>query len=551
MTKARVSSHLHVSTSYETFGDGALAEKSFVELYSSQDDHDEKTKNILPKWLTERCLECGWTYPTIVQQRAFDAILCQGKDAIIQSQTGSGKTLAYLLPLLASIDPTRSAVQAFIIVPTRELGVQVARVSRRLAIATKSTSETEIIDQNEEYETNSEKRDRIMIMSVLEGSSNKRALKWARAEPPHVVIGTPTELTNMVRRGGMKYNSVRFVVVDEVDACLLQNSGNFSPSSSSSSSSSSMNLSASGELHELLSRYLSPTYDEAQDEASEFSIISQSAGKIDSASRVISHGTDRQTILVSATIPQHNHFIKQCVQNQWTVRDPVHVCASPGELIPPTLKHFYVVCSANEQKMMGLKRTIQKIMKKHSMEDTTKVLRILIFCDPRRNMEQMADILEAQLGSKERSDNDIIASVLRYEDSTSIRNLAMEKFRGDDGNYLGGRVLTIEEEGHDVAVLSTSSEDSHQSVRILLSTDVAARGLDILDISYIINFDLPNDGDSYVHRGGRAGRLGRKGAVMSIITSEQEFVLERLANTLNLDDLKCISRQTGAKKRKK
>ena len=55
-----------------------------------------------------------------------------------------------------------------------------------------------------------------------------------------------------------------------------------------------------------------------------------------------------------------------------------------------------------------------------------------------------------------------------------------------------------------------------------------------------------------MHRGGRAGRLGRKGKVMSLITADQEFVLERLANKLSLD-LKCVARQDvqGKKKKKK
>ena len=83
---------------------------------------------------------------------------------------------------------------------------------------------------------------------------------------------------------------------------------------------------------------------------------------------------------------------------------------------------------------------------------------------------------------------------------------------------------------------------------------MAARGLDISNISHVINFDLPhdNEGDTYVHRGGRAGRLGRKGKVMSLITADQEFVLERLANKLSLD-LKCVARQDvqGKKKKKK
>jgi Lhr-like helicase len=63
-------------------------------------------------------------------------------------------------------------------------------------------------------------------MSVLQGSQNRRQRAWAWAEPPHMIIGTPQELNNMLRLGAIKRcNAIRSVTVDEVDACLLNNAG--------------------------------------------------------------------------------------------------------------------------------------------------------------------------------------------------------------------------------------------------------------------------------------------------------------------------------------
>lgn len=509
-----------------------------------------------------------------------------GQDVIIHSQTGSGKTLGYLLPLLASIDPSRSSIQGIVIVPTRELGVQVARVARRLAVGSVHAN----------VDGSGRSGEKIMIMSALQGSGNKRQRAWARADPPHVVIGTPKELEQLVKKGGMKYHAVKFVVVDEVDACLLNNGGQVVASATGTGivtgtgtgGSIASTKSMSGSLHELLSRYLSPTFEQANSWSDGGNGATQDwqrlmqMGDIQNVASdgtkkgVISHGTDRQTVFVSATIPQKNHFLKQCVQNQWTVREPFYVCASPGELIPPTLKHVYVVCDGMDQKMVGLVRAIHREVEKETVttsDGSDCVVRMIVFCEPQRPMEKMQNVLQRELSrrmmvnSSAAAYSHVVTSVLRYDDSTSTRVAAMETFRGSD-TYLGGRL--IDDGGGDdmnadakahlhygdsvtdtekdtksgdmITDIPSTSLKNKKELNILITSDLAARGLDIADITHVINYDLPRESDTYVHRGGRAGRLGRKGMVISIITNEQEFVLNRLANKLGLD-MKCISRQ--------
>jgi reverse gyrase len=77
----------------------------------------------------------------------------EGKDVILQAQTGSGKTLAYALPILSKIDATRASIQAVIVVPTRELGLQVTSVLKQLS---------------------AQSPNKVMIMSVVDGSKNRR-----------------------------------------------------------------------------------------------------------------------------------------------------------------------------------------------------------------------------------------------------------------------------------------------------------------------------------------------------------------------------------------
>ncbi|CAB9512791.1 dependent RNA helicase [Seminavis robusta] len=519
--------------------DARLVDETFSELYG----------DVLPPWLLNRLNDCGWTRPTLIQKEALDTILRDKEDAVIQAQTGSGKTLSFLLPILANVDPSRAAVQALIVVPSRELGLQVGRVAKRLAAKTSSddnnnshNDETMETSDNDEgaliqTTTTSQNSDKIMIMTVLQGSQNRRQRAWAWAEPPQVVIGTPEELCNMVRFGGIKrYNSVKYLIVDEVDACLLNNAGTLSSKLSSSS------------LHELLSKHLSPTYDDGDTSGDAATMDGQEAGVLPTRKKTTPRplSNTRQTIFCSATIPQHRHFMKQCVQNQWILsKNPKHVCLRQGEqLMPPTLDHAYMVCASSEKKLAALRRILKKIQ----AQGTSK--KVLIFTEPQRPMEEMAQVVAKDLegllwkevhGPSEEAEASAVVSVLRYEDSLSQRAAAIQGFTGGANKPINSHQW----KGYSSSSDGQRGEDFQESngkMRVLFSSDLAARGLDIEDITHVIQLDLAPDADSYVHRSGRTGRFGASGQVVSIITPEQEFVLNRLANKLQLE-MDCIARQ--------
>lgn len=464
--------------------DGSLFSHSFGELYG----------DVLPPWIIRRLQACGWEYPTLIQKEALDTILRnRDLDVVVQAETGSGKTLSYLVPAIAVIDSNRAAVQSIIVVPTRELGLQVAKVAKRVVAASMEGGD-----------------DKIMVMSVLQGSQNRRQRAWAWAEPPHMIIGTPEEITNMIKFGGIKrQNAIKMVVVDEFDACLLNNAGSYATNLESSP------------LHHLLSKHLCPTYTKHEDGVS--TPISRRHSDRSKRTPLL----ERRTIFASATFPQPRHFLRQSKSNKWTLQEPRLVCLGSGEqLLPPTLDHFCVIAKDPSLKLAVLRKVIMRIQSKASA-------RILVFTDTHRPLEEIAKVLAKDTGGAVWTENSAVedteslrsaVSVLRYENSLSMRSAALCVFHEKPHN---------------------STDDT---LRLMLSTDLAARGLDIPELTHVIHFDLPADADTYVHRAGRTGRIGNAGSVLSIITPEQEFVLKRIANKLGVFDIKRLGPKRSNKK---
>jgi ATP-dependent RNA helicase DeaD len=136
----------------------------------------------------------GIVEPTPIQAQAIPLLL-EGRDVIGQARTGSGKTLAFGLPLVERLDPTRRGVQALVLVPTRELAMQVGEVVGRLAAL------------------------RGLRLTLLYGGRSllpeRRAVAGA-----HIVVGTPGRTLDHLRQGSLILKDVRFLVLDEGDEML-------------------------------------------------------------------------------------------------------------------------------------------------------------------------------------------------------------------------------------------------------------------------------------------------------------------------------------------
>jgi ATP-dependent RNA helicase DeaD len=138
--------------------------------------------------------ESEYTTPFPIQEKAIPTIL-QGNDVIGQAHTGTGKTAAYSLPILMKIKNTRNA-QALVLVPTRELAIQVAREMNKLAKYT----ETKV--------------------TAIYGGQNMRNQIIRLERGVHIIVATPGRLIDHIKQKTVYLNSIDFVVLDEADRML-------------------------------------------------------------------------------------------------------------------------------------------------------------------------------------------------------------------------------------------------------------------------------------------------------------------------------------------
>ncbi len=137
----------------------------------------------------------GWTQPTPIQRKVIP-LLREGRDLVGQAQTGSGKTGAFGIPFAERLDPTQRVLQALILVPTRELALQVTEELRALG----------------RYRG-------LAVVTLFGGQPIERQFADLRKRP-HVAVATPGRLLDHTQRGTVKLNTVGAVVLDEADRML-------------------------------------------------------------------------------------------------------------------------------------------------------------------------------------------------------------------------------------------------------------------------------------------------------------------------------------------
>jgi ATP-dependent RNA helicase DeaD len=145
--------------------------------------------------LLQAIVKSEYTDPTPIQAQAIPLLL-QGHDVLGQAQTGTGKTAAFTLPLLQQIDTERNDIQALVLTPTRELASQVAN---------------SVFKYGEFGSTR--------VLAIYGGVSYDRQLRRLE-KGPHIVVGTPGRLLDLINRKALDLSTVQYVVLDEADEML-------------------------------------------------------------------------------------------------------------------------------------------------------------------------------------------------------------------------------------------------------------------------------------------------------------------------------------------
>lgn len=335
----------------------------------------------LSRELTDVLKKSGFKEPSEIQEKTIPLALA-GKDIIGGSATGSGKTLAFTSPIIENLKPNNQT-QALILTPTRELAEQVANSMKHFG-----------------------KGKNLNVLAVYGGVRIESQIR--KLFTTDILVGTPGRVLDHLNRRTLRLNSIKFLVLDEVDRMF------------------DMGFRRDVEK-----------------------IIKECPKK-------------RQTMMFSATISQDIDYLsRKYTENPFEI--------SVNSYVDPTkLKQVYY--DVPDYKKFSL---LVSLLKKEESNF------VLIFCNTRRNVDFVVSNL---------INNDIKAKAIHGGLEQKKRSRVLDEFK-------------------------------KRGEGVLVCTDVAARGLDIPNVSHVYNYDISSDPKDYIHRIGRTARAGKNGKAITILAS--------------------------------
>lgn len=345
--------------------------------------------------LTRGIYTYGFEQPSKIQQLAI-VPMSRHIDILAQAQSGTGKTGTFTIGSLSIVDASCRSPQVLVLCPTRELSQQTEKVARALG----------------QYMN-------LRVLSATGGNHIRNDIQ-ALKDGIHFVVGTPGRVFDLIRRGELVLDHMKYVILDEADQMLEE---------------------LFAEQIKAILNYKFPS--------------------------------STHLALFSATMPDHVLEIAEQYLN-----DPVRILLPQDEVTLDGIKQYYVELEREDWKLAVLLDLYQQVT----------VNQALIYVNKRQKAEWLAKQLSSQGFTLEYIHGDM---------EVNDRKKRMDDFRSG-------------------------------TVRVLISTDLLARGIDVQQVSLVINYELPIQRENYVHRIGRSGRYGKKGVAINLVTAEEKIAMNEM-----------------------
>ena len=393
-----------------------------MDLVNTQDNNNNNDINevvqdikVINKWdeldippsLLRGIYAYGYEDPSPIQSKAIIPII-NNHDIIAQAQSGTGKTAAFSIGALSKIDINSRTSQVLIMSPTHELTNQIASVVEGLGSMMTG----------------------LQIQVLVGGSSIDYDIEMLKNNTPHIIVGCPGRVYDIMRRNHINYKTLKLIVLDEADEMLYTG--------------------FKDQIYNIF-RFLN---------------------------------NDIQVALFSATLPNNIYNITSKF-----MRDPIKICVTPEKLTLEGIRQYYVALDDDRDKYDNLKKLYSFIT----------LSQCIIYCN---SVKRVMDLYDAM------KEDNFPVSAIHSNMTKSERDIAFTEFRSG-------------------------------KARVLISSNVTARGIDIQQVSIVINFDIPKDVHTYIHRIGRSGRWGRKGTGINFLTRRDIFKIKEIEQYYNtqIDEL--------------
>ncbi|XBG86884.1 DEAD/DEAH box helicase [Enterococcus cecorum] len=344
----------------------------------------------LQDYLLTAIADKGFKQPTEVQERLIPVIQV-GRSVVGQSQTGTGKTHTFLLPIFNQLDLEQQNVQAVITAPSRELATQIYQAAKQLA------------DFSGEE---------ISIMNFVGGTDKLRQVERLATKQPHIVIGTPGRILDLVTSGDLLIHTTQVMVVDEADMTL---------------------------------------------DLGFLADVDQIAGRMPD---------NLQMLVFSATIPEKlRPFLRKYMNN------PLIEEIKPKTVISETIDNWLISTKGKD---------VNKII--YQLLTIGHPYLAIVFANTKQRVDEISQYLKNQGLSVATIHGDILPRE---------RKRVMKQIQNLDFQYV-------------------------------VATDLGARGIDIEGVSHVINAEIPDDLEFFIHRVGRTGRNQLPGTAITLYEPSDE-----------------------------